>query len=105
VDAVASGRHESAFAALEMRKFAWFEGKPLNYSLDRPVPRTQDLTPVYVEQSGLYVFSTRFFAERRCRISPDAYMKIVDPLEGHDIDTNEDFELAEMMLPYIKGHR
>ena len=97
VDAVVSGGHSSAFAAIELRKFCWFEGKPLNYAIDRPTPRTQDLEPVIVEQSGLYVFTRELFEATGSRIGPDPYIHIVDTIEGHDIDTPEEFEMAEMI--------
>ena len=57
-DAVArveSGEYDSAFSAERVQTFAWWEGKPLNYSLEH-VPRTQDLEPVYVETSAFFIF-------------------------------------------------
>jgi CMP-N-acetylneuraminic acid synthetase len=97
IDAVASGRHESAFAALEMQRFAWYRGRPLNYSLDEPTPRTQDLDPVLVEQSGLYVFTRELFESTGRRIADDPYIHPVDSIEGHDIDTRQEFEIAEFI--------
>ena len=98
IEAVTSGRHESAFAALEFQRFAWFRGETLNYSLDEPTPRTQDLEPVLVEQSGLYVFTRELFERTGRRIADHPYIHTVDQFEGHDIDTAEEFELAEAML-------
>jgi CMP-N-acetylneuraminic acid synthetase len=95
---VTSGRHESAFAALEFQRFAWFRGAPLNYALDQPTPRTQDLEPVLVEQSGLYVFTSDLFRRTKRRIADHPYIHVVDAAEGHDIDTAEEFELAELLL-------
>lgn len=97
LDAVTSGRHESAFAALELQRFAWFLGRPLNYSLDEPTPRTQDLEPVVVEQSGLYVFTRSLFERTGRRIADTPYLHMVDEVEGHDIDTPLEFELAELL--------
>ena len=59
-DAVArvdSGEYDSAFSAERVQTFAWWEGKPLNYSLEH-IPRTQDLEPVYVETSAFFIFSS-----------------------------------------------
>lgn len=98
IDSVVSGRHESAFAALEFQRFAWFKGTPLNYELDKPTPRTQDLDPVLVEQSGLYVFTSELFRRTKRRIADQPYIHVVDPLEGHDIDTADEFQLAELLL-------
>jgi CMP-N-acetylneuraminic acid synthetase len=103
IDAVTSGAHESAFAALEMRRFAWFEGHPLNYRLDQPTPRTQDLEPVLVEQSGLYVFTRELFERTKRRIADRPYIHVVDAFEGHDIDTEDEFVLAEQLLALRPG--
>ena len=95
IDSVTSGRFQSAFAALEMARFAWFGGAPLNYDPSLPTPRTQDLEPVLVEQSGLYVFTRELFETTRRRVAERPYIHVVDPIEGHDIDTETELELAE----------
>jgi len=98
IEAVRSGRCDSAFAAIEARRFAWFDGQPLNYDPDQPTPRTQDLTPVLFEQSGLYVFTRELFERTGSRIGDEPHIEIVDEFEGHDIDTALEFEIAEAML-------
>lgn len=105
IDEVVSGRHDSAFAALEIRRFAWFRGSPLNYALDRPVPRTQDLDPVLVEQSGLYVFTRELFESTGRRVGANPYVQVVDPIEGHDIDTAEELEVAEVLAAHLEARR
>lgn len=95
---VVSRNYDSAFAAIELKGFAWYHGKPLNYSLDKPIPRTQDIEPVVFEQSGLYVFGRELFEATRRRIGHKPYIKFVDRFEGHDIDTLEDLDLANLML-------
>ncbi len=98
VEKVASGKYDSAFTAYEIRKFCWFRGAPLNYSLDKPTPRTQDIDPVIVEQSSLYVFRREVFEKSGQRISARPYIKYIDHFEGHDIDTPEDFRIAELIV-------
>jgi CMP-N-acetylneuraminic acid synthetase len=98
IAAVTSGDHESAFAALEMHRFAWFRGEPLNYRLDQPTPRTQDLDPVVMEQSGLYVFTRDLFERTGRRIADHPYIHVVDAIEGHDIDTADELTIAEALL-------
>lgn len=97
VRAVTEGGHDSAFAALEERRFAWYEGRPLNYDLAAPVPRTQDLEPVLFEQSGLYVFRRQVFTQHARRIGDTPYVRVVGRIEGHDIDEPDDFTLAELI--------
>lgn len=98
VEKVASGAYDSAFTAYEIRKFCWFRGAPLNYSLDEPTPRTQDIDPVIVEQSSLYVFRREVFEKTGQRISANPYIKFIDNFEGHDIDTPADFRIAELIV-------
>jgi len=98
IEQVASGKFDSAFTAHAVNKFCWFRGKPLNYSLDKPTPRTQDIDPVIVEQSSLYVFKRDVFEKTGQRISDNSFVKYIDHFEGHDIDTPEDFRIAELIV-------
>lgn len=98
IETVVSGNNDSAFAAVQSQRFAWFGGAPLNYRLDEPTPRTQDLEPVIFEQSGLYVFTRELFERTRRRIGSNPHVEIVDEFEGHDIDTAVEFEMAESLI-------
>lgn len=98
---VLDGTADSAFAALRIQRFAWFEGRPLNYSPSAPTPRTQDLVPVVIEQSGLYVFTRELFETTQRRLGTSARAVFVDDFEGHDIDTKEEFDFAKL----IHSHR
>jgi CMP-N-acetylneuraminic acid synthetase len=100
IDRVLHGRHDSAFSAEKIRTFAWYGGKPLNYSLDH-IPRTQDLEPVWVETSAFYIFRKQVWTALRQRIGSTPYIAEVDRIEGVDIDMPEDFALAEKILPLI----
>lgn len=105
IDAVVSGRHDSAFAAIELQRFAWFDGRRLNYPADRPTPRTQDLEPVLVEQSGLYVFPRALFESSGRRIGDHPHIELVDEIEGHDIDTQQDLEIARLLADHVERNR
>ena len=99
-DAVArveSGEYDSAFSAERVQTFAWWDGKPLNYSLDR-IPRTQDLEPVYVETSAFFVFEREVWRSKRRRIGDRPYMAVTDRIESMDIDNPDDFLLAEAIV-------
>lgn len=84
---------DSAFTASRHQIFAWYKGKPLNYD-PTDVPRTQEIEPVFIETSGLYIFSRDLFRRYKRRIGFNPYIKEVDVLEGWDIDTERDFDLA-----------
>ena len=98
LDRVLSGEYDSAFTAFEINKFCWYKGKSLNYDLDKPIQKTRDLHPVIVEQSALYIFTKEVFKVGRRRIGKKPYIKCINHLEGHDIETEEDYAVAEMIV-------
>ncbi|MBR6662032.1 MAG: acylneuraminate cytidylyltransferase family protein [Alistipes sp.] len=97
IEEVLQGHHDSAFSAQKIQTFAWYGGKPLNYS-PTSIPRTQTIEPVYVETSAFYIFGHDMWARHHRRVGDNPYMAIVGPVEGVDIDYPEDFELAQMMM-------
>ena len=96
LEKIRSGAYDSAFSAEKIQTFAWFDGKPLNYSLDN-IPRTQTIEPVYIETSAFFIFSRELWCKRGRRIGDRPYMAVVDRIEGLDIDYPEDFAMAEII--------
>lgn len=96
INAVKSGEYDSAFCAVKLQDYLWQNGKPLNFDPEN-LPRTQDLTPIYQETSGVYVFRREVFAKHHRRIGLNPYIREVSFRESVDIDTEEDFALAEML--------
>jgi len=93
--------YDSAFSAEKIQTFAWFENNPINYNL-KHIPRTQDISPVFVETSGFYMFKKEIWLQEKQRIGNKPYIQVVDKIEGLDIDYQEDFKMAEYM---ISGHK
>ncbi len=58
---------------------------------------TQDLDPVYLENSNLYLFERDAFFENETRITANAMMWEMDPYEAVDIDEEKDFRMAEAL--------
>jgi|TARA_Y100000294_G_scaffold11448_1_gene10466 CMP-N-acetylneuraminic acid synthetase len=69
--------------------------RPMNHD-PSVLLRTQDLPPVYEENSGLYVFSREQIAEGR-RFGDRPLLFEIEPLEAIDIDEEADFLLAESL--------
>ena len=88
--------HDSVFTATENHSFYWFEGNPVNY---RPciLPRSQNLSPVIEETTGLYGISRDAYIRYRCRIGAKPYIYLVDKYESVDINTEEDLKIAEFI--------
>lgn len=97
VERVAGGAYDSAFSAQRLQTFAWWQGHPLNYSLEH-IPRTQDLEAVYVETSAFFVFRAEVWREHRRRIGSHPYVAVTDRIESMDIDNPDDFLLAEAIV-------
>lgn len=97
IDAVVSGKYDSAFCALKLQDYLWQNGEPLNFDATN-VPRTQDLTPIYQETSGVYVFKKEVFERYGRRIGINPFIKEVTFKESVDIDNPEDFDFAEKLL-------
>lgn len=72
-------------------------GKAINHDPNELI-RTQDLKPIYEENSNFYIFSKESFQKignKRIGLKPQMFE--VNKLEAIDIDEPEDFELAEMI--------
>lgn len=95
--AVQSGEYDSSFCAVKIQDFLWKEGRPLNFD-SADVPRSQDLEPIYRETSGIYVFRKEVFEKYHYRIGKKPFIKEVTYKEAIDINTQEDFMLAETLL-------
>ena len=59
--------------------------------------RTQDLPPVYLENSCLYIFSRKILETQHNRIGERPLMFEVDRNEAWDIDEELDFRIAEFL--------
>jgi len=71
--------------------------KPINHDINTLV-QTQDLEPLYVENSALYIFTKENFRQNNNRINDKSdIFEVIFP-ENIDIDNFEDFELARIFL-------
>jgi CMP-N-acetylneuraminic acid synthetase len=59
--------------------------------------RTQDLPPIYEENSCLYIFTREILAAKHNRIGNRPLMFEIDRLEAVDIDEELDFRMAEFL--------
>ena len=65
--------------------------------------QTQDLPPVYEENSCMYIFTRETIEKRRTRIGDRPYMYELDSIEAWDIDEELDFRIAELILQARQG--
>ncbi len=101
LQAVLQQGFDSAFAVRKIQTFLWKDGKPFNYNLNN-IPRTQDLPPIFEETSGFYIYRSEVITELNRRIGDNPYMVKVNAIESCDIDTQEDFDVANAIFKGLK---
>jgi len=89
-------QYGSLFSVTKLQtRLYWASGRPINHD-PLKLERTQDLPPVYEENSNFYIFSrSSFINAGNNRIGLNPQMFEVDALESVDIDEESDFQLAE----------
>jgi CMP-N-acetylneuraminic acid synthetase len=93
----ARGRNDSLFGVTRLQQRLWDAmANPVNHD-PAVLMRTQDLTPIYVENSCLYVFTKDSLTSNGNRVGKTPMMFEIDKLEAHDIDDEADFVVAEML--------
>lgn len=98
-----SEEYDSCFTATENHGFYWLNDTPINY---RPgiLPRSQDMLPVVEESTGLYGISKESLARYRCRIGRKPMIHIIGKFEAVDINTEDDFKVAEYVGKVIYNY-
>ncbi len=92
-----SPQHDSLFGVTRWQtRFYDADGKAVNHDPD-VLLRTQDLPPLYEENSNLYLFPKSALMERKNRIGHTPMLFPIDRDEAWDIDDEVDFRIAEML--------
>jgi N-acylneuraminate cytidylyltransferase len=91
-------KYDSLFGVTKVQtRFYDKNAKPVNHNPEELL-RTQDLEPLYEENSNFYIFSKDSFknvGNRRIGLKPKIFE--LNKLEAVDIDEPEDFTLAEIL--------
>jgi CMP-N-acetylneuraminic acid synthetase len=86
---------DSAFGVTRLQARLWTaDAQPINHD-PAVLLRTQDLPPVYLENSCFYVFTPETLRTRRNRIGERPLLVEVPAEEALDIDEESDFRLAQ----------
>ena len=88
---------DSLFSATKIQKRLWDgEGYPVNHN-PTVLLCTQDLPPLYEENSCIYMFTGKTLKERKNRMGARPLMFEIDVEEAFDIDTESEFTMAELL--------
>lgn len=96
--------YDSLFTVTRLQTRLWDElARAINHN-PNILLRTQDLPPVYEENSCLYLFHPKTLIERHNRIGSRPYMLEIPKHEALDIDEEIDFTVAEMVYRALYGN-
>ena len=94
--------NDSLFGVTKVQKRFWSEDcTPINHNFEDE-PTTQNLEPYFEENSCIYIFSQESFYKNKNRIGAKPYLFEISRVEAWDIDEEEDFEIAKILLSNIE---
>jgi CMP-N-acetylneuraminic acid synthetase len=90
--------YDSLFSVTRLQTRLWDQlGRAINHN-PAILLQTQDLPPVYEENSCLYIFSRQILVARRNRLGERPRMFEIEAAEAWDIDEEIDFKIVEALM-------
>ncbi|KAA0271959.1 MAG: acylneuraminate cytidylyltransferase family protein [Anaerolineales bacterium] len=91
-------RYDSLFSVTRLQTRLYFQdGRAINHN-PLELIQTQDLPPVYEENSCIYIFTRENLERKKHRIGDKPLMFEVDAAEAWDIDEELDFEICDFLM-------
>lgn len=91
-------QNDSLFSVTRLHTRLWDElARPINHNKDILL-RTQDLPPVFEENSCFYLFHRQMMEQGGLRVGSRPYLFELDKTETVDIDVESDFVMAEQLF-------
>ncbi|HBX69290.1 MAG TPA: acylneuraminate cytidylyltransferase [Chloroflexi bacterium] len=95
--------YDSLFSVTRLQTRLWDQlGRAINHN-PAILLQTQDLPPVYEENSCIYIFRRETLLARRNRLGDRPMMFPIPAAEAWDIDEELDFRMVEIMTQLQKG--
>jgi len=91
-------KYDSLFSVTRLQtRLYWQDGRAINHN-PLELIQTQDLPPVYEENSCVYLFTRENLVRKKHRIGDHPLMFEIDADEAWDIDEELDFEIADFLM-------
>lgn len=91
-------KYDSLFSVTRLQtRLYWQDGRAINHN-PLELLQTQDLPPVYEENSCIYLFTRENLERKKHRIGDTPLMFEIPRLEAIDIDEEADFQLADLLM-------
>lgn len=102
IELVQENAYDSIFSVTKIQTRLYkASGEPFNHN-PKELLRTQDLEPLFEENSNFYIFTKESFDKNKCkRIGKNPYMFEIDKIEAIDIDEPQDFVIAESLFKLL----
>lgn len=95
--------YDSLFSVTKKNVRYWdILARPINHN-QNILLRTQDLPPIFEENSCMYLFSKEILRRKHNRIGDRPYLYEMPELEAQDIDVELNFKVAEFLFKEVKG--
>lgn len=92
------GEYDSLFSVTTLQTRLYDgEGIAVNHNPNELL-RTQDLPPIYEENSCMYIFERKTLVERGHRLGEKPMMFPIDAAEAWDIDEELDFQVVDFLM-------
>ena len=89
---------DSLFGVTRLQTRLWDQlGRPVNHN-PKVLLRTQDLPPIFEENSCIYIFTREMLISRRNRLGERPMMFEIPAVEAWDIDEELDFVVADSLM-------
>ena len=97
--------NDSLFSVTRLQtRLYWQDGRAINHN-PLELLQTQDLPPVYEENSCMYLFTRENLERKKHRIGDKPLMFEIDAAEAWDIDEELDFEICDFLMRQKKSAR
>lgn len=92
--------YDSLFSVTRLQTRLW-DGlaRPINHN-PAILLQTQDLPPLYEENSCIYIFTREGLLKKRTRIGERPFLFEIPAMEAQDIDEEQDFLIADLLMKY-----
>lgn len=95
---LAHPEYDSLFSVTKMlKRYYDAKGNPVNHDISKLI-NTQQLTPLFEENSNIYLFTRKSFEYRKNRIGKTPSMFEISKEEAIDIDDEFEFEQVETLI-------
>ena len=89
--------HDSFNSVSEVKEFLIFEQKPINFKFNE-APNSQNLPDVIKLNFAINILPTKLMFKKKSLIGDNPYFYKLKEDEGFDINTNNDFDYAELLF-------